>query len=137
MERDALFLMKANAPINTEAHTYVQSQLSSGKIKLLIDEQTAKAKLMSTKVGQNMTPDERNEYLMPFQQTSILKNQLMNLVQTNDGVNIILKPQNNSIPKDKFSALEYALYYIKQEESRKKKRKSHNITDMMFFGGRA
>ena len=137
MERDALFLMKANAPINTEAHTYVQSQLSSGKIKLLIDEQTAKAKLMSTKVGQNMTPDERNKYLMPFQQTSILKNQLMNLVQTNDGVNIILKPQNNSIPKDKFSALEYALYYIKQEESRKKKRKSHNITDMMFFGGRA
>ena len=115
----------------------MQSQLSSGKIKLLIDEQTAKAKLMSTKVGQNMTPEERNEYLMPFQQTSILKNQLMNLVQTNDGVNIILKPQNNSIPKDKFSALEYALYYIKQEESRKKKRKSHSITDMMFFGGRA
>ena len=134
MERDALFLMKANAPINTEAHSYVQAQLSSGKIKLLIDEQTAKAKLMSTKVGQNMTPDERNEYLMPFQQTSILKNQMMNLAQNNDGVNTILKQSNNSIPKDKFSAFEYALYYIKQEESRKNKRKSRNIADLLFFG---
>lgn len=134
MERDALFLMKANAPINSEAHSYVQAQLSSGKIKLLIDEQTAKAKLMSTKVGQNMIPEERNEYLMPYQQTSILKNQMMNLVQSNDGVNTILKQQNNKIPKDKFSAFEYALYYIKQEEGRKKKRKTHSITDMMFFG---
>ena len=28
-ESDALFLIKANAPINTEAHTYVQTQLAS------------------------------------------------------------------------------------------------------------
>jgi len=61
MERDAMFLIKANAPINTDAHAYVQTQMSSGRIKFLIDEQTAKTKLMSTKIGQNMTPDERNE----------------------------------------------------------------------------
>ena len=132
MEKDAMFLIKANAPINTEAHTYVQTQMSSGKIKLLIDEQTAKAKLMSTKVGQNMTPDERNDYLMPYQQTTILKNQMLNLVEDNDGVNVILKQNNRSIPKDKFSSFEYGMYYIKQEEARKKKRKTHSIADMMF-----
>lgn len=133
MERDALYLIKANAPINTEAHTYMQTQLSSGKIKLLIDEGTAKAKLNSTKVGQNMTPDERNDYLMPFQQTSILREQMMNLVEDNEGVNVILKQQNKSIPKDKFSAAEYGLYYIKQEESRKRKRHSRNISDLLFM----
>ena len=73
MEKDALFLIKANAPINTEAHSYVQTQMSSGKIKFLIDEQTAKAKLLSTKMGQTMTPDERNEYLRPFVLTTILR----------------------------------------------------------------
>ena len=77
MERDAMYLVKANGPINTEAHAYVQTQMSSGKIKFLIDEQTAKVKLNSTKIGQNMTPDERNEYLMPFTQTSILKDQML------------------------------------------------------------
>lgn len=132
MEKDAMYLIKANAPINTEAHTYVQTQMSSGKIKLLIDEQTAKAKLMSTKVGQNMTPDERNDYLMPYQQTTILKNQMLNLVEDNDGVNVILKQNNRSIPKDKFSSFEYGMYYIKQEEARKKKRRTHSIAELMF-----
>lgn len=133
IEKDAMYLIKANAPINTEAHAYVQTQLSSGKIKLLIDEREASTKLMSTKVGQNMTPDQRAEYLMPFVQTSILKDQMLNLIESNEGVNIILKPNNNSIKKDKFSAFEYGLYYAKLDEERKRKRKSHSIADMMFF----
>ena len=133
MERDAMYLIKANAPINTEAHAYVQTQLGSGRIKLLIDEQTAKVKLMETKVGQNMTPDERNKYLMPFVQTTILKEQMMNLVEENEGVNTILKQNNKTIPKDKFSSFEYGLYYIKQEEDRRRGRKSRNIKDLLFF----
>ena len=134
VEKDAMYLIKANAPINTEAHAYVQTQLSSGKIKLLIDEREASTKLMSTKVGQNMTPEQRGEYLMPFVQTSILKDQMMNLIESNDGVNIILKANNTKIKKDKFSAFEYGLYYIKLDEERKRKRKSFNISDMIFFG---
>ena len=133
MKKDAMFLIKATAPINTEAHAYVQTQISSGKIKFLIDEQTAKVKLMSTKVGQNMTLDERNEYLMPFQQTTILKEQMMNLIEDNEGVNVILKQNNKSIPKDKFSSFEYGLYYVKLEEDRRKKRKTRNIANLMFF----
>ena len=133
MERDAMYLIKANAPLNTEAHAYVQTQLSSGKIQLLIDEREAAVKLMSTKVGQNMTPEERNKKLMPFQLTSILKEQMLNLVEENEGVNIILKQNNRGIKKDKFSAFEYGLYYIKQEEDKKRKRKKHGIADMMFF----
>ena len=133
-EIDAMYLVKANAPINTEAHTYVQTQLSSGKIKFLIDENQAKVKLMSTKVGQNMDSDKRAEYLKPFTLTTILREQMLNLVEENEGVNIILKQASRSIKKDKFSAFEYGLYYIKQDEDRKKKRKKRNIADMMFFG---
>lgn len=132
MEKDALFLIKANAPINTEAHTYVQTQLFSGKIKLLIDEQAAKNKLMGTKAGQTMDPNKRAEYLKPFVHTSILREQMLNLVEENEGVNIILKQSTKSVKKDKFSAFEYGLYYIKQEE-RKRKRRHGNIAQMMFF----
>ena len=133
VERDAMYLIKANAPINTEAHAYVQTQLSSGKIKFLIDERDASLKLMSTKIGQNMSPEERNVHLQPFVQTSILKDQMMNLIEENEGVNIILKQNNKGIKKDKFSAFEYGLYYVKQEEERKRKRKSFNISDLMLF----
>ena len=131
--QDAMYIIKANAPINTEAHANAQSQLSSGKVKFLLDERTAKAKLLNTKLGQNMTPEERAEYLKPFTLTSILKEEMMNLREEHDGVNIILKPANRSIKKDKFSAFEYGLYYIKQQEDSKKKRKKFNVKDMLFM----
>ena len=132
-EIDAMYIIKANAPINTEAHTYVQTQLASGKIKMLIDESQAKAKLMTTKVGQNMDATKRAEYLLPFTYTTILKDQMLNLVEENEGVNIILKQSSRGIKKDKFSAFEYGLYYIKQEEDRRKKRKRVSIADLMFY----
>ena len=131
--QDAMYIIKANAPINTEAHANAQSQLSSGKVKFLLDERTAKAKLLNTKLGQNMTPEERAEYLKPFTLTSILKEEMMNLREEHDGVNIILKPANRSIKKDKFSAFEYGLYYIKQQEDSKKKKKRFNVKDMLFM----
>ena len=105
----------------------------SGKVRFLIDESLAKTKLMTTKVGQNMTTDERNSYLRPFVLTSVLKQQTLNLVEQNEGVNIILKQSNRSIKKDKFSAFIYGLYYIKYEEDLSKKRKKHNIADFLFF----
>ena len=131
--RDILFLIKANAPINTEAYSYAQTQMFSGKIRFLIDEGLAKTKLMSTKQGQNMNIDERNEYLRPFILTSILKEQMLNLVEENEGVNIILKQSNRSITKDKFSAFIYGLYYIRYEEELNKKKRKRNISDFLFF----
>lgn len=132
-EEDALYLIKANAAINTEAYTYAQTQMSSGKVKFLIDEASAKTKFLSTRMGQNATPDQRNEYLKPFVQTSILKEQMMNLTEENEGVNIILKQSSKSIKKDKFSAFVYGLYYIKKEEDKRKKKKYGSISDFVFF----
>ena len=133
VEENAMYLIKANAPINTEAYSYAQSQMSSGKIKFLIDEQAAKTKLLGTKVGQNYNAEQRNEYLKPFVLTTVLREQMLNLVESNEGVNIILKQDNKSIKKDKFSAFIYGLYYIKKQEDLKNKRKKRDISQMMFF----
>lgn len=132
-ETNVIYIIKANAPINTEAHANVQVQLSSSKLKFLIDEREAKVKLLGTKVGQKMTPEQRADYLKPFTLTSILREELLNLREENEGVNIILKQANKSIKKDKFSALEYALYYIKQEEDSKKKRHHIDVSKLLMF----
>jgi hypothetical protein len=58
---------------------------------------------------------------------------MLNLVEQNDGINIILKQSTKAVKKDKFSAFEYGLYYIKQEEERKRKRRHSGIGQMMFF----
>lgn len=132
-EMDALYIIKANAALNTEAHANVQAKMTSGKVRLLIDEATAKAKLLNTKVGQNMKQEERAKYLKPFQLTSILKEEILNLKEDNEGVNIILKQVNRAIPKDKFSAFEYGLYYIKQIDDIQKKRKRFVASDWLFL----
>ena len=132
-EYDAMYIIKANAPINTECHTNAQVQLSSGKIKFLIDEKIAKDKLLGTQKGQKMSTEERSDYLKPFTLTSILKEEMMNLREENEGINIILKQANRSIKKDKFSAFEYGLYYIKQKEDSKKKKKRFNAKDWCFM----
>lgn len=131
--KEAMYIIKANAPLNSEAHAYVKTQIESGKVKFLIEERDARIKLMETKVGQNLTPEERNMRLMPFQLTDNLKMQMGNLVEDNEGTNIILKKNNRSISKDRFSSFEYAMYYIKLEEQKKKKRHSRNIADLMFM----
>jgi len=97
--------------------------MTSGKIKFLIDDRVAQNKLAGTTKGRNMTPEERSEYLHPYRLTSILKEEMLNLREETEGVNIILKQANKGISKDKFSALCYGIYYIRQEEEDKKPKK--------------
>ena len=133
MVEDALFLIKANAPLNTEMYAYAKVQMINGKIKLLIDESQAKATLMSTKAGQAMTIAQRNDYLRPYVLTTVLREQLCNLTQENEGLNIILKQVSKTIKKDKFSAFIYGLHYIKKYEDSKQKRKKVKFSDYMFY----
>ena len=83
-----------------------------------------------------MTPEDRAEYLKPFTLTSILKEEALNLREENEGVNIILKPASKKIKKDKFSALAYGLYYIKQEEDSKRKKRNRNFSEWKFYTSR-
>lgn len=129
---NAMYIMKANAPLNTEMYAYCRSQLNSGKLELLIDENLAKNKLESQSQSQKMSSRKRAEYLQPFTMTSILIEQMLNLVENPDNLNIILKQNNKKIKKDKFSALIYGLYWCKlQEDKGNKKKKS--LSDYMFF----
>lgn len=104
-ELDALYVIKANLGLNTEAHSIAQTEVQSGKVRFLINERTAQERLLGTKLGQGMTPERRAEYLKPFTLTSILRDEMINLRQENEGINIILKSTNKRIGKDKFSAL--------------------------------
>jgi hypothetical protein len=131
-EDDAMYIMKANAEINTECHSNVVTQMGAGKIKFLIDERTAKQKLLGTMMGKNMTPEQRKVYLMPYELTTILKYEMLNLREENQGLNILLKQANKNIQKDKFSAFEYGLWYIRETEG-KRKRKRFKASDFCFM----
>lgn len=114
---DLLYIIKASAPFNTEMYANLQTQLTTGKLRFLIDERQAKMKMDSSRAKKfkDMTEDDKANWIVPFTQTSLLKDQMVNLEQKNEGVNIILDRTNKNIKKDKVSAMGYGLWYIKVE----------------------
>ena len=130
---DAMYIMKANQVLNSEMYAYCQSEINAGRVIFLVDESIAKNKLMSQAQGKKMSAGQRADYLRPFVQTSVLKDQMLNLVYENDGAHIILKQASRKIKKDKFSALIYGLYYCKMQENSRKKKKKRDISKFMFF----
>ena len=133
-EDRAIWAMKADRALNTEMHSYAQAQMSSGKIKFLIDERQAKVQLLESKMGKVLSLEQRAEKLKPYTLTTILREEMLNLVEETEGLNIVLKQSSKSIKKDKFSAFEYGLYYIRlYEETRLKKKKRGSFADAVFF----
>lgn len=115
--QNLLYIIKANAPFNTEMYANLQTQLTTGKLRFLIDERQAKMKMDGSRAKKfkDMTDDDRANWIVPFTQTSLLKDQMVNLEEKREGMNIILDRTNKNIKKDKVSAMGYGLWYIKTE----------------------
>lgn len=112
-----LWLVKATAQYNTEMYANYQTQLTTGKLRFLMNESAAKLRMSASRAKKfkEMSEDEKIDYIVQFTQTSVLKDQLANLEEKTEGLNIILDRSNKNIKKDKVSASGYALWYIKLE----------------------
>lgn len=121
---------------NSNMHINLLSQLQSGNLMLLQDEKSAKARLQETKEGREMSSKRRAEYLRPYNLTSILKTEMLNLKSKIEGRYLRLDRVNKKIGKDKFSAIEMGLYYIKQnydDTLNAQKKKKSKFSNAMFF----
>lgn len=134
-----LYIIKANAPFNTEMYANLQAQLTTGKLRFLIDERQAKLKMDASRAKKfkDMTQEEKASWIVPFTQTSLLKDQMVNLEQKNDGINIILDRTNKNIKKDKVSAMGYGLWYIKVEVDDVAMRRNQMTIDQMLKVGKS
>lgn len=118
-----------------DIHVNCLSQISSGKVKFLTDEMTAKSRIMNSKRGKEFDSNHERlaEYLSPFIQTSIMKDEMMNLRAKHQGNNVILEQISKRIGKDKFSSLEYGLWYIKGLEDKMLNKNKIDIHDYLYF----
>jgi hypothetical protein len=132
----AIYLMKANANLNSEMYSYCQTQMQHGKLKFLVHENIAKADRQDQASWKKKKPEARNLDLMPYVMTTALEEQMLNMVVQNDNLNngnIILKPANNKTKHDRFSAFIYGLYYCKMIEDKGEKRKTRDFSQFMLF----
>ena len=128
----------ANASLNSEVHSIFYTEVMSGHIRLLIEENEAKSKLMATKAGQKMSLDKRVARLMPYEMTTRLIEEVGNLrikATTAASKNIMVERINKEIQKDRFSATEYAIYAVRcmeDKEMKKNKRGKHRLSQFIM-----
>lgn len=139
--RDAatiLYGIKATAQINSDMHSTLYAKIDTGKLDFLIPEKEAKTRLMATKVGQRMTPEKRNERLIPHELTSHLIEEMMNLKTKPAGANNMIAVEliNKRMLKDKFSALEMGVYKVsltEQDYSARRRNRGLSPRKLTFF----
>ena len=131
-----IYDIKASASNEDEIHSAFLTAINNGSTSFLAHERVVKDKLMQTKKGQKMTSYDRRKFLLPYEMTSRLMDELNNLRLKPTGVENKYKVEriSRSIEKDRFSALEYALYRIKYYEDKEIfKHRKKNIGQFGFF----
>lgn len=134
-----IYDIKASASNDDEIHSNFFVQINNGSVSFLANERIVKDKLLKTKMGIKMSLYDRRVFLLPYEMTSRLMDELNNLKLKPTGTANQFKVEriSRSIEKDRFSSLEYLLYRIKYyEDQMARKKKKRNISQYTFFSPR-
>lgn len=138
---EILYSLKANGQTNSKIHGNAYTRLNSGMVRFLITEQEARTSLLATKTGQKMTFEKRVKRLMPHELTTKLFDEMANLRLKKTGLDIAVEQINSRFPKDKYSALAYGLWRIKEiEEAAYQKQRRRAVVGgrkLIFYTGGA
>lgn len=130
---------KANHKINSEMFGNCYARIDAGLVDFLIKEQEARSKLLATKKGQRMSVEQKTKFLMPYEMTSKLFEEMGNLrlKRTGAGLDIVLEPINSRFPDDRFSSLCIGLRRIKEleDDATKLRKRSVGTRKLVFFTG--
>ena len=131
-----IYDIKAGSTNEDEIHSAFLTAVNNGSTSFLAHERIVKDKLLQTKKGQRMTSYDRRVFLLPYEMTSRLMDELNNLRLKPTGIENKYKVEriSKNLEKDRFSALEYALYRIKYYEDKEIfKRKRNHIEQFVFY----
>lgn len=131
-----IYDIKAGASNDDEIHSNFFAQINNGTVSFLAHERIVKDKLLATNKGKKMSLYDRRVYLMPYEMTSRLMDELNNLKLKPTGIQNQFKVEriSRSIEKDRFSSLEYGLYRVKYyEDKAARKLNKKNIGQYIFF----
>lgn len=131
-----IYEMKSNDKLESEMLSNMYSRICGGFISLLSQENVIKSKLLATEAGQRMTLYDRRVFLLPYEMTSRLIDELNNLrlKPGSTGANIKVEQITRSTPKDRVSSLEYGLWRVKYYEDKfMRKQKNKNKSGRYAF----
>lgn len=97
---------------NHEMAMGLRSDFEKGKIKLLVDEISARDYLVDKKGFNDLSPEEKSKLITPFIQTTSMINEMVNLeYKMQNG--FVKVHETGSNRKDRYSSLAYGNYYAR------------------------
>lgn len=106
--------IKANSEFNNQIATYLRNSIDVGKINLLIDQLDAKNKLLEKDAKfRKMSSKEQIDVLLPYVQTTLLIDELINLKTETNGTKVRLKERSGK-RKDRYSSMAYNNYIVER-----------------------
>lgn len=115
------------AKFNSDCAFLLRQGLKSGRIRLLIDEYDAEQMLRQIKGYGSLNPIEKVMIKAPYEQTTLLIDELINLKyeQTNVGVKIY---ETSGRRKDRYSSLSYNYWVMCQLQDKARSRRSSTLS---------
>ena len=128
-----VWCIKASAEFNSNAAFNLRSSIINGSINLLCNEFDAEDIVKKIPSYSKMSDTEKNKLMLPYIQTSLAINEMINLEYEVLNNKVKLK-EKTGMRKDRFSSLQYN-NYVTQELSAKLKPQSNNsnLLDLLTF----
>lgn len=127
-----IFSVKAGSRLNHEIATFLRSNLRNSNIELPINEFDAKEDLAEKKFYQDASPEEQLDYEMPFIQTTLLINELVNLEHEIVGGHIRIKEKSGK-RKDRYSSIGFANLLARTLEGELGEKRNTSTPKRMFM----
>ena len=127
-----IYSIKANAQFNSDIAALLKDNIKRGKLRLLVPEQDADVYFNTLKGFKNLSPEKKTELMLPYVQTSLMINEVVNLKYEIVGSKVKLSEKGND-RKDRYSSLAYANYIACELERDISKRAKQSVRENVVF----
>lgn len=125
-----IWVINATAQLNNDMTLLLREQFRKGKINLLVSEFEAEEILQGYRGYNSLSTAEKTKMILPYINTTLLINELINLQSEVKGVNIKVK-EKSGMRKDRFSSLQYNIYVtMLLEQKLAKKKESRPLSSL-------
>lgn len=113
--KQVIYSVKATSKWNSQCAYSLRDCIDRGKMRLLLGEEEFDEMMESNKAYQELSAEDKLTLKMPFIQTSLLINELVNLEYTTVGTDIKIKEIGTN-RKDRYSSISYANQFANELE---------------------
>lgn len=131
--KKVIYAVKASAAFNSECAVMLRDDVKQGKMRLLLNTDDGERLLQSFKWYKELDLYTQSKMLMPYIQTHLLIDEIVNLESEIKENTVRLKEQSNK-RKDRYSSLSYGNYFAKTLERNLTKYKvSDEVMSLFHF----